>query len=463
MLAAGHIASNGARPNADGELNNAIGRLGVRLGEHWTVGASFLLVRNTVGDPGDNRYPVSNVGVGPYTFSNGVARNESSTNMFSLFAKHQHGAWKGEFSIYENRGENNLTNDAAWGTFDSSFVMSGFRWKESFSPWAGGQIVAGIDRESIRGEISGPHVGSAVGTPFGFGVAGSADIPEFRMLSAHLGFNQRFNLSDNWAIVPSVGVRHYDSNHYVSRTSPQAGLSLISDQLTVYANYVEGLLYPGAETNALTRAIPMAFSANNGWDRLEPTQDKHSEIGVKWDVTASTHVDLSVFQDEISKRYIWSGFNSGAFAPPASGGWSNAFPDYSTRGAEVSVQHQINQDWRLFAGLTWLDPSLDNLPYAPRTAVSAAVNGNLFGFRIAFDAQHQTSMYSLTQDRGTFSPNRVDGFTVANARVAYPVAALGKGGEVFVIANNLFDANYQYNAGYPMTGRNFRVGLTVGF
>jgi len=91
------------------------------------------------------------------------------------------------------------------------------------------------------------------------------------------------------------------------------------------------------------------------------------------------------------------------------------------------------------------------------------VNGKISDYRVAFDAQHQTSMYSLTQDRGTFSPNEVGSLTVANARISRPVAALGKKGEVYAAVNNLFDANYQYNAGYPMPGRNFRVGLIASF
>jgi iron complex outermembrane receptor protein len=72
-------------------------------------------------------------------------------------------------------------------------------------------------------------------------------------------------------------------------------------------------------------------------------------------------------------------------------------------------------------------------------------------------------MYSLTQDRGTFSPNEVASLTVANARIAYPMASLGKKGEIYAAVNNLFDANYQYNAGYPMPGRNFRVGVIASF
>jgi iron complex outermembrane receptor protein len=91
------------------------------------------------------------------------------------------------------------------------------------------------------------------------------------------------------------------------------------------------------------------------------------------------------------------------------------------------------------------------------------MNGNLYGYKLAVDAQHQSAMYSLTQDRGAFSPNQVSSFTVANARVAYPMAALGKGGEVYVMVNNLLNTSYQYNAGYPMPERNIRVGLTAGF
>ncbi len=202
----------------------------------------------------------------------------------------------------------------------------------------------------------------------------------------------------------------------------------------------------------------MAFAANNSWDRLSPSQNKHSEVGIKWDASAQTYIDLSVFQDEISNRYVWSGFN-----PNATGVWSNNFPTYRVSGTEASIKHQFNSQWSVFGGVTTLDSSLSNLPYAPKTAVSVGVNGRISEYRVAFDAQHQTSMYSLTQDRGTFSPNEVGSLTVANARISRPLAALGKKGEVYAAVNNLFDANYQYNAGYPMAGRNFRVGLIASF
>ncbi len=455
MFAAGSMGSDGDRPNSDAKLNNAMGRIAKQIDRSWAVGASFLAVNNKVGDPGDNRYaPFTAVPRPQGMNTNGIARNDSATNMLTAFLTHQHGDWRGEFKVYENHGYNDLTNDPAWGTFKSGYKMTGFRWKEEFSPWKGGQVVAGVDQESISGDISGPNVGGALG---GFpGTAGAVDIPAFKIMSTYAGVNQKVNLASGWVMQPSLGVRLYDSNHYGSKAAPNAGLALISDRVTVYANYTEALLYPGAETYSLTRALPFMFVANNGWDRLSPTENKHSEVGAKWQVTQGTKLDLSVFQDEISNRYTWSDtWQSSA--------WSNNFPAYKVNGAELSVKHAINNQWAMFGGITTLDSSLSNLPYAPSTAVSAGVSGRVGGYRVTFDAQHQTSMYSLTQSRGAFSPSQVDSLTVSNTRIAYPMASLGKRGEVYAAINNLFDANYQYNAGYPMAGRNFRIGLIASF
>lgn len=458
MLAVGGADSNGYRANGDANLKNALGKLTFRLNDVWSGGLSFLYVENRVGDPGDNRYPTTSSPIGPYQ-SNGVGRNNSETNMVTAFISHKSEGLSGELKVFSNNGRNDITNDANWGTFNSSFEMTGVRWKELFSPWQGGEIVGGIDFDSISGSMSGPHVGGSVGTPFAFGRAGSADIPTFRVTSPYLGFNQKVNLAAGWILQPSVGVRSYQSNVYSSETAPSAGLSLIRENLTVYANYSVGILYPGAETYALPRALPMAFTANNRWNTLSPTKDKHTEIGTKWDVTATTHLDVSLFQDDVSDRYVWSGFT-----PFATSVWSNNYPDYKIRGAEASLRQEIGTDWVVFGGLTSLDPSASKLPFVPKTAVSVGANGRISNVRIALDAQYQSKMYSQSWDRSlTASNDEVKSFTVANLRVAYPLPILGKKGEVFVSANNLFNSSYEYNAGYPMPERNYRVGLNASF
>jgi iron complex outermembrane receptor protein len=437
-LAQGYAKSNGHRANSDGELNNLMGRLGAKLSEHWSVGVSFLSVDNKAKDPYDNRLTA------PAT----APRYESSTNMISAFVSHQHGDWRGEFRVYDNQGKGNLYDDArpmvGWGTFLTNFSMSGLRWKEQFSPWAGGTVVLGIDQDKVSGEVNGPNTG------------GWTKMPEFRVTSPHLALSQNIELSKNWALVPSAGVRTYNHSQYASRTAPHAGVSLVSEQLTIFANVSRGINYPGLEGAALQAAIPFMF-AGTTWKKLSPEELDHQEIGVKFAPTEATQIDLSLFRDEVKNRYAYDlSFASTTFYNLGT---------YRTNGAELSVKQKIARDWAVFGGLTLLDPSISNLPYTPKTAFTAGVNGQLGPIRVAVDAQYQSEVFALSRDRNTLNPNiqRVGAYTVVNARLSYPVSALGKKGEVFIAAENLFDRDYAYRPGYPMPGRNGQLGVSASF
>ena len=119
----------------------------------------------------------------------------------------------------------------------------------------------------------------------------------------------------------------------------------------------------------------------------------------------------------------------------------------------------------MFDGLTVLNPSISNLPYTPKTAFTAGVNGRRGPVRLAVDAQYQSEVWALSRDRNTLNPSteKVAAFTVANARLSYPLAALGKKGEVFFAVENLFNRDYAYRPGYPMPGRNGQIGLSASF
>ncbi len=464
-LAAGDIKSDGARTNGDASLQNAMGRLTKQIDRNWNVGASFLSVNNAVGDPGKNTLPTyayNQALSDPTPKSNGVARNTSKSNLISLFVSHQHNGWKGELKIYQNGGENNLSQDPTWGTFASKFNMSGIKWKEELVPWTNGKLLFGIDQDRVSGSVNGPYVGGAIGNPGAWGPAGVADVPMFKITSPYFGYSHTVQMADGWFFQPSLGVRNYTSNVYKSKTAPNVGASFSNDRTKLYANYTEGVLYPGAETYSLTRSLPALFIVNNGWNTIKPTESTHTEIGLSQAVDSKTQLNLSVFQDQIRNRYTWSAAPFGG-----TGTWGNSLPDYKINGTELSISHEVSRQWKLFSGLTTLNSSgLDSknlLPYAPKTAVSLGLTGRVHGYKVSIDAQRQSSMYSLNQDRGGYTASQVNAFTAANARVAYPMASLGKRGEVYAQINNLFDANYQFNAGYPMPGRNFRVGLIASF
>lgn len=448
MLAQGFAKSNGDREDADGLLRNVMGKIGVQFNEHWKASASFLVARNNVNDPGDSR-KAPLVPTPEYV---------SKTNLVTLAMAHQHGDWSGEFKIYHNDGQSDLHDDVDWGTFISGFNMSGLKWKEEFSPWAGGTVTAGLDVDWISGDVRGPFTGAPA--PFVF-TNQLIDMPEFRLTSPHIALSQNIRIDDRWSLVPSAGVRFYDHNKYESKTAPHAGLSLVSDQLTVFANVSRGVNYPGLEAPALQAALPFMY-AGTTWQNLSPEETKHQEIGFKYTPSESTQIDVSLFSDRIKNRYVYD-LSFFPFTPFSTQYYNTG--GYRMNGAEFSIKQHITSHWEVFAGLTLLDPSINHLPYTPEKAVSAGLNGQLGPVKVAIDAQYQDEVWALNKSRNTLASNteKVSSFAIVNARLSYPLALLGKKGEVFLAVDNLFDRDYEYRPGYAMPGISGQLGLSASF
>ncbi len=424
-FAQGYAKSDGHRPNADGELANGMGKLGFRINQSWSVGASLLAVSTKAGDPGDS-----------------PARYEISANTASAFVNHKHENWSGEFRIYRNAGTTKWLNYTNNGTPGSNgvydFNMDGVRWKENFMPWKNANILAGLDYDTVTGLSDGTA------------------LPSLRITSPHVAINQKIEINSDWAITPSVGIRNYNHSQFTSKTAPHAGVTLSSEKISYFFNNSKGINYPGLEGAALSLAIPGGVFNNLGnWTQLTPEEVDHSEIGAKFTPSEDTQLDVSYFQDSVNNRFVFQPFGSGFFNSGA----------YKMRGAELSLRQKLSSNWSFFGGYTKLDPSISNLPYTPKNAFTAGLNGNIGLFKVVFDAQYQSETVALTRSRANGSSNTspVSGFVVANMRLAHPLQALGKKGEVFVMVENLFNKDYAYRSGYPMPGRWGQVGLSTSF
>jgi iron complex outermembrane receptor protein len=440
MLAQGHAQSNGHRPHADGELNNLMGRLGLKLNDNWSFGTSFLYVDNQARDPGDNRLPVPAV----------APQYNTQAGMITANLAHVHGSWRGDVKIYSNSGQGNWLNQPAPdGDTPTKFRMSGLRWKEQFSPWRGGTVVAGIDHDRISGDAKFNRVAPAPQAIF--------DAPTFKITSPYASIHQRIMLTPEWTLLPSVGVRFYDHSEFRSKSAPHAGLSLVSDKLTVFANVSRGINYPGLEAPLLAFLVPPLGAS---WKQLAAEELDHTEIGVKWSPAESTQIDVSVFNDKVKNRYVF-GFPPDVPPPPQ---FLN-LGTYRMQGAELAIRQAIGRSWTVFGGLTLLDPGIGNLPYTPKRALTAGINGKAGPLSMALDMQYQSEVWALSRARaaGAVNTGKVSGFAVANARVAYPLPALGKKGEVFLVVENLFNRDYAYRPGYPMPGRGGQAGVSASF
>ncbi len=374
----------------------------MQINQHWATSVNFLYTSNTASDPGDSRLPKPSV----------APQYTTEAGMVSAALSHEHGSWLGEFRVYHNAGDGNWLNQSGTaGDTLSSFNMDGLRWKEQFSLWEGGTVKAGIDNDWISGQVRfkplAPEPKNTVGAP------------TFRVTSPYVGLSQDIALGSDWTLTPSAGVRFYDHNQFESNTAPHFGLSLASERLTVFGNLSRGVNFAGLETAVLSSIMPLGSS----WKQLTAEEMDHAEVGFKAMPFDSTQVDFSYFVDHVKNRYIF-GFPPDVPPPPQ---FIN-LGAYRMKGMELAIRQDIGRDWSVFGGLTLLDPSIGHLPYTPRSAVTAGVNGKVGPVKLALDMQYQGDVWALNRSRfgGASNTEKVESFTVVNARVSYPLPVLGK-------------------------------------
>jgi hypothetical protein len=446
-LAQGFSKSNGQRANSNAQLANIMGSVGFKIDNNWQIGASGMALNNTSKDPGNNTQAALLQ----------AASYDTNAQMASVFIKHDHGVAKGTLRFYTNTGNGNLNNDLqtnGYGNNFNAFTMQGFRFKEEISAWKGGTIQFGLDYDQSNGSVtSTPLVNGRLGT-----TTTKTSLPTYKMTSPYIGVSQLVALNNKWALQPSAGIRNYQNNQYESKNAPYAGLSLISDRVTLFANASKGINYPGLEGPALAASV---IGPKWNYKNLSPEEMNHLEVGGKFFIDKKTRADLSLFQDAISNRYRFTLGGAGT------GTWTN-LGQYTIKGSELSLQREIIPELTIYGGWTYLNNnSTQNLPYVPQNAFNLAITGYVYKARVSLDAQYQSSFYSQTLSRNTAQASgnttRVDGFAVANARVSYPVPQLGKKGEVFVMVENLFNQQYSYRQGYPMPGTWGSIGLATSF
>ncbi|MGR8930081.1 MAG: TonB-dependent receptor [Gammaproteobacteria bacterium] len=454
-LAQGYAKSDGHRQNAYGELRNVMGKAGYQWNAHWRSEVSFLYADNRAGDPGQT-------GVTPP-----IGEYDTVAGMVAASVSHEHGDWQGKFTLYHNGGDGNWLQQNLYfpGFADvrsnlmSQYSMDGFRWKEEFSPWRGTTLLFGVDNEWLNGNVT--NIGSQTGNQ-----VYQLTTPTFRLTSPYLALSHDLIINKDWTLVPSLGVRFYEHSHYRSEAAPHAGLSLVSEDLTMYGNVSRGVNYPGidaaANAGALSNVPLNMFSGGflpdfsaDGWKNLSAEIDDHAEVGLKASPFETTQIDLSFFIDNIKNRYVFD-LTQGAYLN---------YGDYWMRGLEASVRQELPGGWSMFAGLTLLNPSVPNLPYTPEQAVTAGINGPIGPLRFSFDLQYQSRTWALNRSRnaGEVNNQRVEAFTVANTRLAYPIPDLGNKGEIFVSVENLFDKRYVYRPGYQMPGIWGQIGIAASF
>ncbi len=134
------------------------------------------------------------------------------------------------------------------------------------------------------------------------------------------------------------------SDYDDSRVSPLAGIVYrLTPQLSLYANYVEGLTQ--GETAPIppppTPPNPPAVPLDNAGESLKPYVSKQSEVGVKFE-SDRIGVGLALFSTTRPRSLVINNtFTSSG--------------EDQHQGAELTVYGTVTRNLRLLGGLTWLD------------------------------------------------------------------------------------------------------------
>ena len=437
-------SSDGNRSNSDGELQNYFGQVGYTFNEHWDAFVLFNHTDNWADDPGQSPklVPLSDV------YSNGRFNNDDYLTIATL-ANHYDDA-NGYVKPYWYHGTVNWNNQYDAGSKQNDineqteYDNYGVKTRETVKPWDGGELMSGVDMDFISGGDRSYTAGvpSSV-TPWN----------TVSLISPYTSLSQRYDLDHDQYLLPSAGVRYFDSDTFANEIAPQAGLIFgLNKDTSFHASYARGVNYPGL----FVFAYP---PGNNLADKLHAETVDHYEIGVSQKLDKFATLDVNAFKDRGQNRIV-------LVYPPFPPVWENT-GDYHTEGIESTLTIKPIENLALFAGVTVLQAQPSDLPYTPEWTTSAGATFRfLRHFQLCMDSQYVGDQKALSRDRDfqAINTTKLDSYFLLNAKLSYDFdCCYGSKGQVFIAGQNLANVSYQQVPGYPMPGINGMAGMRLIF
>jgi len=442
-LVQSYRTSDGHRTNASGELQNYLGRIGYDITEHWNISLLYNRTDNSAKDPGDIRTGINQgqfdttTDFGVVTLANHFERADGWIKVYW-----DHGAidWVDQYN--STTKANDVDTLTRWDNY-------GLKARETFRPWDGGELMAGLDIDYISGKatfVSPPAPTTQWGRE------------TFRIVQPYGMVAQQFDLADGIWIKPSAGVRGFFHDNFDNEAGPQAGLVLNIRDTQLHFGYARGVNYPGIFVKTQAQ---LWMPGDNKENLLQAETLDHFEAGIRQDFGKKLRLEVTGFLDNGHNRIVT------VPPPPFPPTWQNAGA-FDTHGIEGTVTYRPINDLALFAGVTWLRADPGDLPYTPKWTASAGASWRfLKHFTLNVDGSFVDDQIVLSRGRSSTAINtaQVDSYFLLSARLAYafPLPWSSGRGELFVAGENLTDINYEYKPGYPMPGINGMGGIRLEF
>lgn len=379
-------------------------KAGYAFGEHWRATADFALTSFHAHDP--VWATLSNPDATD-VYTQHVTRGEASMALSNTY-----GNTDGTARIYYSYGNHYIDDPRHFHSLDDRF---GVMLYQNIKPWQGAAATVGFDFNTYTGKI--PMSGGTAHTPGAMGTISRKSVTEY---SPYLTYSQ--TLIDE-RIVLNGGVRMANSDKFGTRWVPQGGFVLrLPAQIDMKASAAMGYRNPSFRELYLYRMA----NAN-----LEPERMWNYEVSFSRNFGHLLSAQVTAYYakgDNLIQVVDNHNENTGRFI---------------NRGIEASLSSRPLSNLSLQATYSYLHSSLDNLTGAPRHQYYIGADWQVHRLvRLSADVKGVAHLFV----HSSIAPQS---YALLNLKAEY---AVWRHLTLFTRLENITDARYTINRGYPMPG-----------
>lgn len=255
------------------------------------------------------------------------------------------------------------------------------------------------------------------------------------------------------ALTIDSGLRYDHDEQFGGATTYNIGTSYeMTDGLVARASYATGFRAP--TFNDLY--YPDPFTPGN--PDLKPEKSRSYEVGLNWQATTQTSLDMAVYRTRVDNQINWAPIAPGSFI------WSPANIDQvQITGFEATLAHEFNDEWSGRLGIDIREP----LNKSPGIHGKYVPYGDRFNATVGLTYKPMEQLelsaaviYGRARYADAANSVKLPDYVTADFTALY---ALDEQSQFKFSVANIFDEQYQTKQGYRAPGRTLDLSFTRSF
>ncbi|MBD5188037.1 MAG: TonB-dependent receptor [Bacteroidales bacterium] len=413
LVSLSYNRTDGTRKNFDFKQAEGYVKVGVDLTQQWKATADYTLMNLRGNDP---IYPTLSNPESTDIYSQNITRGEGSLTFTNRYA-----STSGAMRAYYSYGNHFVDDPRHFHSLDDRL---GLILYQTFTPWSGATVTAGFDFDTYSGKI--PMSGGKEHTEGSLSTIARKRITEY---SPYLTVGQQ--LFDH-SLSLNAGLRMANSNMFHTQWVPQFGFSVNPGLgLTVKGNLAMGYRNPSFRELYLYRMANPDLDPERMMN-YELAVGKHFSRYISLELTGYFSKGTNLIQTLDQKNQ-----NTGRFV---------------NKGLELTARSHPLEQLTLYFTYSYLHTSLSDLTGAPEQQYYFGADWTpLKCLQIGADLKGIAGLYVSD---GIERQN----YALLNMKITWEICRYVS---VFTRLENITDARYVINRGYPMPGFTALGGFTL--